>query len=68
MGEGDAPVGICTWFRMAGLFAGLWIPAFAGMTGREWEKWEKGIRRLGFGLDFGWRAWMQPSGFPLSRE
>ena len=28
----------------------------------------EGIRRLQFIPDFGWRAWMQPSGFPLSRE
>ena len=28
----------------------------------------EGIRRLGFVLDFVWRTWLQPSGFPLSRE
>ena len=28
----------------------------------------EGIRWLVFGLDFGWRTWLQSSGFPLSRE
>jgi len=28
----------------------------------------EGIRRLLFALDFGWRSWLQSSGFPLSRE
>ena len=37
-GRRDPLVGICTWFRVAGLFANLWIPAFAGMTGGEGEK------------------------------
>ena len=31
-GRGDPPAAICTWFRMVGLAAALWIPAFAGMT------------------------------------
>ena len=33
--RGDPPVGIRAWFRMAGLDAILWIPAFAGMTGEK---------------------------------
>ena len=32
-GRRDPLTAICTWFRMAGLVATLWIPAFAGMTG-----------------------------------
>ena len=43
----------------------LWIPAFAGMTERRMGEW---ICRLRFLLDFGRRAWLEPSGFPLSRE
>ena len=31
-GRRDPLTAICTWFRMAGLIATLWIPAFAGMT------------------------------------
>ena len=31
--HGDDAVEIYTWFRMAGLIATVWIPAFAGMTG-----------------------------------
>ena len=31
-GRGDPLATICTWFRMAGLAAAVWIPAFAGMT------------------------------------
>ena len=30
---GDPQSALGGWFRAAGLFAGLWIPAFAGMTG-----------------------------------
>ena len=29
---------------------------------------EEGIRWLVFVLDFGWRSWLEASGFPLSRE
>ena len=44
--SGDAPAVVRAWFRMAGLAASDWIPAFAGMTGqwagmtrrrREWR-------------------------------
>ena len=36
-GRGDPLVGICAWFRVAGLAATVWIPACAGMTGVGWE-------------------------------
>ena len=32
-GGRDLLTAIRAWFRMAGLFADFWIPAFAGMTG-----------------------------------
>ena len=34
-GRGDSLAALGTWFRMAVLFAGFWIPAFAGMTGGD---------------------------------
>ena len=75
-GRGDPLAAVCTWFRAAGLAATVWIPAFAGMTGAKTNSKTypckpikgEGIRWLGFGLGFGWRAWLQASGFPLSRE
>ena len=36
-GRRDPLVAIHDWFRMASLTAIVWIPAFAGMTGVEWE-------------------------------
>ena len=35
-GRGDLLVGISDWFQATGLIGDLWIPAFAGMTGRFW--------------------------------
>ena len=32
-GRRDPLAAICTWFRVTGLAATFWIPAFAGMTG-----------------------------------
>ena len=40
-GRRDPLVGIWAWFRAAGLAAGVWIPAFAGMTGGR-AGWERG--------------------------
>ena len=37
-GRRDLSLAILAWFRVAGLFADLWIPAFVGMTG--WENRE----------------------------
>ena len=37
-GRRDPPVALGAWFRMARLFAIIWIPAFAGMTKGEREK------------------------------
>ena len=34
-GRGDLSLAIRAWFRMAGLAATVWIPAFAGMAERE---------------------------------
>ena len=34
-GRRDPLLVICAWFRVAGLVATVWIPAFAGMTGRR---------------------------------
>ena len=65
-GEEDPLAALGAWFQAAGLAAAIWIPDFAGMTGEG--KREKGIRWLLFVLDFKWRAWLQTSGFPLSRE
>jgi len=75
-GRRDPLAGIRTWFRMADLAISAWIPAFAGITDAKTNSKTypckpikgEGIRWLGFVLDFGWLAWLQPSGFPLSRE
>ena len=34
-GRRDLSLAIRTWFRVAGLIATVWIPAFAGMTGDD---------------------------------
>ena len=42
-------------FGMAGLVASVWIPAFAGMTGRTVGGWRGGWRECGVGMA-GWMA------------
>ena len=47
--ERDVLVAVWDWFRAAGLAGRLWIPAFAGMTGGDWER-ENGFAVCGSGL------------------
>ena len=55
------------WFRADRLFADLWIPAFAGMTGRERkERWDLPLAI--FSLGFGRLSCSLTCGFPPSRE
>ena len=44
-------VGIRAWFLVAILIGRFWIPAFAGMTGRNLGE---GMRWLQLKYDFGW--------------
>ena len=48
-------------FKWLAWLGGLWIPAFAGMTG---GRMGEGICWLGFALGFKWLAWLGASGFP----